>query len=47
MCGPWDAPQMGLVGDSDILDRLTVAQCPERAAGGLVLLVFNLSLYDS
>lgn len=45
--GPWDALQMGLVGDNDILDQLTVAQCPERAAGGLVILFFNLSLHNS
>lgn len=38
---------MVLVGDNDTLDQLTVSQCPERAAGGLVLLFFNLSLHKS
>lgn len=38
---------MGLVGDNDTLDRLTVAQRPERAGGELVLLFFNLSLHKS
>lgn len=38
---PWVAPQMGLVGDNDALDGPTVAQRPERASGGPVLLFFN------
>lgn len=41
VCGPWDAPQMGLVGASDVLDLLTVARCPGRAAGGLVPLALQ------
>lgn len=38
---------MGLVGDNDTLERLTVAQCPERAGGELALLLFSLSLHKS
>lgn len=44
MCVALGMPlQMGLAGDSDSLDVLFEACCPERAAGGLVLLFFGLS----
>lgn len=47
MCVALDAPQMGLAGDKETLERLTVAPCPGRTFGGPVLLFSRLSLHRS
>lgn len=47
VCGPWDAPQMGLVGASDVLDLLTELGAQEGQLVGLFRLFFNLSVCNS